>query len=127
MLHLAQGIIVGKAGLILCNFLELPVQSLDNICLVYGLLNFCRVFKEDANNLPVFLPALDTGEKLFLVDIPKLVLVLLCLVQGDSSIDFLQTCDRLLDVLIADIFGVAVELMDGTALHAALGKHRLDG
>lgn len=58
-------------------------------------------------------------------NIPSLELkqILFCLIQRD---DFLQVSHHLLDVLPADKAGGGADLMDDTALQAALGIHRPD-
>ena len=85
--HPPQGIITRKAGLVLRDLPELPVQSLDDIRRVYDFPNLRRVFKERAQNFPVFFPALDTGRVLLPPGISKLAQIFLRLVQGDGSID----------------------------------------
>ena len=59
--HFTQGVIVGKAGLILGDLTELAVETLDDICRVYDFPNLLWICKEGAQNIPVFLPAFDTG------------------------------------------------------------------
>ena len=116
---------IGEAWPVLRDLPELPVQSRDNIRRVYDFPNLRWVFKESAQNFPVFLPALDTGRILLPPGISKLAQILLRLVQGNGGIDFLQVCDHFLDVLISDIFGRAADLMDNAALQTTLGIHSL--
>ena len=73
-------------GLVLRDLPELPVQSLDDTHRVYDFPNFRRVFKEGAQNFPVFFPGLDTGGGLFLPGISKPAQIFLRLVQGDGGL-----------------------------------------
>lgn len=59
--HPAQGIIVGKAGLVLRDLTELTVEALNNVCRVYDLPNLGRIFIEGAQDFPILLPALHAG------------------------------------------------------------------
>ena len=59
--RLAQGIIVGKAGLAFRNLPELAVEALNHIRRVYDFTNLGRIFIEDAQNFPIILPAFHAG------------------------------------------------------------------
>ncbi len=125
--HPAQGIIVGKAGLVFRDLPELAVEALDDVRCVYDLPNLRRVFIKGAQNLPILLPAFHTGWVLFSPFLRELKQVFLHLVQGDRGIDFLQVGCYLLDVLPADKADRSSNLMDDAALQTALGIHCLNG
>ena len=76
--HPAQGIIVGKAGLVFRDLTELAVESLDNVGRVYDSPDLRRIFTERAQNFPIFLPALHTGRVLSAPFFSKLEQVFLC-------------------------------------------------
>ena len=59
--HSPQRIVVGKAGFVLGDLPELPVQALNDVGRVYDFPDFRRVFKERAQDFPVVLPAFDAG------------------------------------------------------------------
>ena len=86
--HPAQGIIVGKRRLVLCDLSELPVETLNDIGRVYDSTNLQRIFKKGAQNLPVFLPAFDTGRVLFPPTLCKAVEITFRFLQSDGCIDF---------------------------------------
>ena len=114
--HPPQGIIVGKGGLVLCNLTELPVQAFDNVRRVYDFPNLRRIFKEGIQNLPVILPALDAGRILLPPGVAEGTQILLRFVQRNGSVDLLQVCNHFLDILVADIFGRAADLVDDAPL-----------
>ena len=58
--HLAQGIVVGEAGLFF-DLAELTVQALNNIRRVYDFPNLGGICEKGAQNIPVVLPAFDAG------------------------------------------------------------------
>lgn len=62
--HPAQGIIVGKAGLVFRDLTELSVEALNNIRRVYDFTNLGRIFIEGAQDFPIFLPAFHAGRVL---------------------------------------------------------------
>ena len=97
--HPLQGIVVGKAGLILGDPPELPVQTLNDVGGVYDFPDLRRVFKECAQNLLVVLPALDAGRVLFTLGIEEPAQVLFCFVQSNGGVDFLHVGNDLLDIL----------------------------
>ena len=84
--HPPQRIVIGERGLVFGDLPELPVQALNNIRRVYDFPNLRRIFKESVQNLPVVLPALDTGRILLPPGIPKDAQVLLCFVQRNGSV-----------------------------------------
>ena len=98
--HPPQGIVVGERGLVLCDLPELAVQALDNVRRVYDFPNLRRIFKEGIQNLPVVLPAPDAGGILLPPGVREQAQILLCFVQSDGSVDLLQVCHNLLDILI---------------------------
>lgn len=55
--HPVQEIAIGKRWFVFCNLPELPVQTFADVCCVYDLPNLRQIFKERAQNFPVFLPA----------------------------------------------------------------------
>ena len=59
--HFTQGIIVGKAGLVLGDLTELAVQALDDIGRVYDFPDLGGICEKGAQNIPVILPAFDAG------------------------------------------------------------------
>ena len=59
--HFMQGVIVGEAGLILGDLADLAVETLNDIGRVYDSSNLLGICKEGTQNLPVVLPASDTG------------------------------------------------------------------
>lgn len=79
--HPAQRIVIGEAGLVLGNLPELPVQALNDIGRVYDFPNLRRVFKKGAQNIPIFLPALNTGGILLAPGLRKLPQIFLRFVQ----------------------------------------------
>ena len=125
--HSPQRIVVGKAGFVLGDLPELPVQALDDVGRVYDFPNLRRIFKEGAQNLPVVLPALDAGGILLAPGIGEPTQVFLRLVQSNGGIDLFQVGNNLLDVFIADIPGRAADLVDDAPLQTALGIDRPDG
>ena len=54
--HFAQGIVVGKAWLILCDLTELAVQALDDIGRVYDFPNLGRICEKGAQNISIIFP-----------------------------------------------------------------------
>ena len=58
--HPTQGIVIGERRLVLRDLPELTIQALDDIRRVYDFPDLGRIFKERAQNFPVFFPALDT-------------------------------------------------------------------
>lgn len=59
--HSAQGIVIGKAGLVLGDLPELAVEPLNDVRRVYDFPNLGRVFIKRAQNIPVIFPAFDAG------------------------------------------------------------------
>ena len=55
--HPAQGIVVGKAGLVFGDLPELAAEALDSIRRVYDFPDLSRVFIKRTQNLPVPIPA----------------------------------------------------------------------
>jgi hypothetical protein len=53
--HPAQGIIVGKAGLVFRNLPELAVEAFDDIRRIYDFTNLGRIFIEGTQNFPIIL------------------------------------------------------------------------
>ena len=125
--HPAQGIIVGKAGLVFRDLTELAVEALNNIRRVYDFTNLGRIFIEGAQDFPIFLPAFHTGGVLFSPFLREPKQVFFRLIQRDGGIDFLQVSRHLLDILPTDKAGGGANLMDDAALQTALGIHRTDG
>jgi len=87
-----------KLGLFFCHLPELAVQSFDSVCRVYDFPDLQRVFKKCAQNFPVFLR----------------------LRPRHRRIDGFQIPHQFLDILVADIFGRASDLMDDTPMQTAL-------
>ena len=114
--HPPQGIVIGKRRLILRNLPELPVQAFNNVRRVYDFPNLRRIFKEGIQNLPVILPALDAGGILLPPGVAEGTQILLRFVQRNGSVDLLQVCNHFLDILVADIFGRAADLVDDAPL-----------
>ena len=121
-----QRIIIRKTGLVLCDLPELPVQTLDDIRRVYDFPDLGRIFKKGTQNFLIVLPALDTGGVLFPPCVTEASQVLFCFLQRHSSVDLLQVGYQLFYILVADVFGGTADLVNDTALQAALGIHRLD-
>ena len=115
--HPAQGIIVGKAGLVFGDLTELAVETLNDIGRVYDFPNLWRVFIERTQNFPVFLPALYARGVLAAPFFSELEQVFLRFLQGDSGVNFLQVSRHLLDILPADIPGGGTNLVDDAALY----------
>ena len=124
--HPPQRIIIGERGLVLRNLPELPVQAFNNVRRVYDFPNLRRIFKEGVQHLPVVLPAPDTGGILLPPCVCKCPQIGLGFVQRDGGVDLFQVGHDLLDILVADIFGGAANLVDDTPLQTALGIHRLN-
>ena len=114
--HPAQGIVVGKAGLVFRDLTELMVEALDDIGRVYDLPDLGRVFIKRAQNVPIFLPALHAGGVLFPPRLPELEQGVLRLFQGHGGVNFFQAGHYLFDVLIADETGGRADLVDDTSL-----------
>ena len=114
--HPPQRIVVGKRRLVLGDLAELPVQTLDNIRRVYDFPNLRRIFKEGVQNFPVVFPAFYTGGILLPPCVSKDTQVLLCFVQRNCGVDFLQIGNDFFDILVADILGGAANLVDDTTL-----------
>ena len=125
--HPPQRIVARKTGFVLGDLPELPVQAFDNVRCVYDFPNLRRVFKKGTENLPVFLPASDTGRILLPPGVGELAQIFLRLVQGDGGIDLLQVGGHFLDVFVADILGGAADLVYDAPLQTALGIYRLNG
>ena len=89
--------------------------------------NFLWIFEEGAQNLPVLLPAFHAGGILLAPLGCEGFQICLGFFQRHRRVDFLQVCHDLLDVLVADIFGRAADLMHDAALQPGLGINRLDG
>lgn len=125
--HFAQGIVVGKAGLVLCELAELAVQALNDIRRVYDFPNLGGICEKGTQNIPVLLPAFDAGGVL----LPPLFFecheIFQGFVLGDSGINLLQICHQRLDVLIADKAGRGADLVDDAPLYLALGIDRPNG
>ena len=117
--HLAQGIVIGKGRLVLGDLSELAVQPFNDVCRVDDLPDLRRVFKEGAQDLPVLLPAFHAGRILFAPGLGENTQRFFRLFQRYRRVDLLQVCGDLLDVLVADIFGGAADLMDNAALKAS--------
>ena len=109
--HFAQGIIVGEAGLVLGDLPELTVEAFDNVGRVYDFPDLGGICEKGAQNVPIFLPALDAGGVLF----PPLFLerhqIFQSLVLGDGGVDLLQIRHQGLDILIAHKAGGGADLM----------------
>ena len=95
--HPAQGIIVGKAGLVFGDLAELAVETLNDVRRVYDLPNFGRIFIKGTQDFPVLLPAFHAGGILSAPLFSELEQSVLRLVQGDGGVDFLQVSHYLLD------------------------------
>lgn len=119
--HFAQRIVIGKAGLVLGDLPELPVQALNDVCRVYDFPDLRWGFKESAQNFQVILPALDAGRVLSAPGIREPAPVLFRLIQGNGGVDLFRVGNDLFDAFIADIPGGAVNLVDDTPLQLALG------
>ena len=83
--HPTQRIIIGERRLVLRDLTKLTVQALDDVRRVYDFPDLRRIFKERAQNLPVVLPALNTGWILLLPGVGKQTQILLCLLNRHSS------------------------------------------
>ena len=125
--HFAQGIVVGKAGLVLCDLAELAVQALNDIRRVYDFPNLGGICEKGAQNIPVFLPALHAGGVLLSPVFFEGHQVFQSLILGDSGIDLLQIRHQRLDVFIADKAGRGADLVDDAPLYLALGIDRPNG
>ena len=119
--HLAQGVIVGKAGLILSDLAELAVETLDDIGRVYDFPNLLWICKESAQNIPVILPAFDTGGVLFAPLSFELHQVFQGFVLCNSGVNLFQIRHKMLNVLVTDKACGGANLVDDTALHLAVG------
>ena len=64
--HLAQGIIVGKAGLVLGDLAELSVETLNDIGRVYDFPDLGGICEKGTQNIPIILPAFDARGVLLL-------------------------------------------------------------
>ena len=125
--HPPQRIVVGERGLVLRDLPELPVQAFNNVRRVYDFPNLRRIFKEGVQNLPVVLPAPDAGGILLPPGVCKYPQILLRFVQSDGGVALFQVGHDLLDILVADIFGRAADLVDDAPLQTALWIYRLNG
>ena len=96
--HLTQGVIVGKAGFVLGNLAELAVEALDDIGRVYDFPNLQWICKEGTQNIPVILPAFDTGGVLFAPLFPELHQVFQGFVFCKGGVNLFQICHKGLDV-----------------------------
>lgn len=103
--HLPQRIVVGKAGLVLGDLSELAVQTFDDIGRVYDFPDIGGICEKGAQNIPIILPAFDTGGVL----LPPLFFecheVFQSVLLGDGGVNLFQICHQHLDVLIADKAG----------------------
>ena len=114
--HSTQRIVIGKGRLVLRDLPELPVQALNDVRRVYDSTDLQWIFKESAQDLPVFLPAFHTGGILLPPALCEAAEIVLSFFQRDGGIDLLQIGHELFDVLIADITSGAADLMDDTPL-----------
>lgn len=114
--HPAQGIVIGKRGLVLRDLPKLAIQPLNDVRRVYDLPNLQRIFKEGTQNLPVFFPAFDTGRIPATPALTEGQKLFLRLIQRHGGVNLLQVCHDLLDILVADIAGGRPDLMDDAAL-----------
>ena len=119
--HPTQGVIVGEGGLVLRHLTELPVEPFDDVRRVYDFPNLLGIFKERAQNVPVFLPALDAGGIFPTPGIGKILQVLHGLLLGSCGVNFLQIGGHLANVLVADIAGGAADLMHDAPLQTGVG------
>ena len=125
--HLAQRIVIGETGLVFGDLAELSVQALNDIGRVYDFPDLSGICEKGAQNIPILLPAFDTGGVL----LPPLFFecheVFQGLIFGDGSVDLLQISHQRLDVLITHKAGGGTNLMDDTPLYLAVGIDRPDG
>ena len=110
--HPAQGIVVGKAGLVFRDLTELTVEALDDIGRVYDLPDLGRVFIKRPN----FPPSSSRRRGTVSSTSPRTGQGVHRLFQGHGGVKFFQAGHYLFDVLIADETGGRADLVDDTPL-----------
>lgn len=125
--HFAQGIIAGKAGLVFGDLAELAVEPLNDISRIYDFPNLRGICEKGAQNIPIVLPAFDTGGILFPPIFFECHEMLQGFVLSDGGVDLLQISHQRLDVLITHKAGGGTDLMDDAPLHLAVGIDRANG
>ena len=107
--HLAQGTVLGEGRLGFSDLPTLAVQSLDNICGVNNLADLWRIVKDGAQDFLVFRLSFYAGRILPMRFLSKQAQIVLRLLQRYRRIYLLQAGGKLLDTLIADVLGGAVD------------------
>ena len=125
--HFTQRIIVGKAGFVPGDLAKLAVEALNDIGRVYDFPNLLRICKEGTQNLPVVLPASDTGWVLLAPLFSELHQVFQGFILCNRGVHLFQICHKGFDVLIADKARGRADLVNDTALYLALGIHGGNG
>ena len=103
--HLTQGIIIGKVGFVFCDLPELAVQALNDISRVYDFPDLCGICEKGAQNIPIVLPAFDTGWVLSASFFFERHEIVQSFILSDGGVDLLQISHQQLDVLVADKTG----------------------
>ena len=98
--HPAQRVVVGEGRLVLRDLTELPIESLDDVRRVYDFPNLLGIFKERAQNIPVFLPALDAGRVFPAPLFGKILKVLQGLFFSGGGVNLLQVRGDLTNIFI---------------------------
>ena len=89
--HPAQGIVISKRRLVLCNLPELTVQALDDVRRVYDFTNLQRIFKKRTQDFPIVLPAFDAGGILLAPALTESQQVALRLIQRNCRTVFFRS------------------------------------